>query len=207
ALGRALERALPEPEAALARGILLGLRDGIPEDVNEAFNASGTSHLIAISGYNVMLVAGAVVGALAPIAGRQRATVLAMGVVGAYAAFVGGEPPVLRATLMALVMLGATLAGRPGSALTAVTLAGAVLVAWRPLNVLDVSFQLSFAATLGIVLLAEPLRRWLVGVLAAGLPGAVAQVLAAHVSVTSAASLAVLPIIASTFGRLSLVSL
>src|SRR5690606_22615188 len=55
ALGRALERALPEPEAALARGILLGLRDGIPEDVNEAFNASGTSHLIAISGYNVML--------------------------------------------------------------------------------------------------------------------------------------------------------
>lgn len=118
-LGTALERALPEPEAALAQGILLGQRSAIPEDVNEAFNDAGISHLIAISGYNVMLLAGAVIGVAAPIVGRKQATLLALVAIALYAAFVGGSPPVLRAALMAFVMLGATLAGRPGSALTA----------------------------------------------------------------------------------------
>ena len=205
--GEALERSLPEPEAALARGILLGQRASIPEDVNEAFNAAGISHLIAISGYNVMLVAGAVIGALTPLAGRRRGTIIAMAVVVLYGAFVGWEPSVARAVLMALVMLGATLAGRPGSALTGVALAGAALVAAQPLIIEDVSFQLSFAATLGIIMLATPLREWLLRVLVPQMATGPASALADHVSVTVAASLAVLPIIASSFGRLSLVSL
>ena len=206
-LGEALERTLPEPEAALARGILLGQRASIPEDVNEAFNAAGISHLIAISGYNVMLVAGAVTGATAAFLGRQRATVLAMVVVVAYAVFVGGSPSVLRAMLMALVMLGATLAGRPGNALTGVSLAGAGLVLWSPLIIEDVSFQLSFAATLGIVTLASPLREWLLQTLVPRLDDRLASMLADSLAVTTAASLAVTPIIASTFGRFSVVSL
>jgi competence protein ComEC len=130
-----------------------------------------------------------------------------MALVVLYAAFVGGEPSVLRATLMAMVMLGATLVGRPGSALTGVTLAGAVLVAWRPLIVDDVSFQLSFAATLGIVTLATPAREWLLGVLHPRLSNALAAAVAGHLAVTFAASMAVVPIIASAFGRLSLVAL
>jgi competence protein ComEC len=206
-LSESLEHSLPEPEGALARGILLGQRASIPEDVNDAFNAAGISHLIAISGYNVMLVAGAVIGAVTPAAGRRRATLVAMGVVVAYAAFVGGEPSVLRATLMALVMLGATLAGRPGSGLTAVALAGAALVAWRPLIIQDISFQLSFAATLGLVTLATPVREWLLEVLDARLSNAMASAIADNVSLTFAASLAVTPIIAANFGRLSLISL
>ncbi len=206
-LGEALARTLPEPEAALARGILLGQRSTIPDDVNEAFNAAGISHLIAISGYNVMLVAGAVIGALTPLAGRRRATAIAMAVVVAYAVFVGGSPSVLRAMLMALVMLGATLAGRPGSALTGVALAGAGLVLWRPLIIEDVSFQLSFAATLGLVLLATPLRERLLALLVPAMPGGIASFVAEQVAVTTAATIAVLPIIASSFGRLSLVSL
>ena len=70
-LGRALERSMPEPEAALAKGMLLGQRDGIPKDVEEEFNDAGISHLIVISGANVMLVAGFVVGALRSVAGRE----------------------------------------------------------------------------------------------------------------------------------------
>src|SRR5690606_9789178 len=76
--GEALKRALPEPESALARGILLGQRASIPAEVNDAFNAAGISHLIAISGYNVMLVGGALIGLLSPLIGRREATVFAL---------------------------------------------------------------------------------------------------------------------------------
>jgi competence protein ComEC len=205
--GEALEQTLPEPESALAKGILLGQRASIPDDVNDAFNAAGISHLIAISGYNVMLVAGAAIGAMAPLIGRRPATRVAMLLVIGYAIFVGASPSVLRAALMAQVMLGATLVGRPGSAFAGVVLAGALLVAWRPLIIEDVSFQLSFAATLGIVLLATPLREYLASRMPARVPGGVASFVTEQVAVTTAASVAVLPIIASSFGRLSIVSL
>jgi competence protein ComEC len=206
-LSGSLERALPEPESALARGMLLGERTSIPDEVNDAFNAAGISHLIAISGFNVMLVAGAVLAAMAPVVGRRKAVMIAMGVVAAYAVFVGGSASVLRAMLMAWVMLGAALAGRPGSALTGVVLAGAVLVAWRPLIIEDVSFQLSLGATLGIVLAERPLRERLLTVLVPRLPGGFAAFTAEQAAVTTAATVAVLPIMAASFGSLSLVAL
>ena len=205
-LGQALERALPEPESALARGILLGQRASIPADLTEDMNRAGISHLIAISGQNVAIVAGALVASLAWLIGRRPATAAAIVLVLAYAVFVGGSPSVLRAAAMATVMLGATLAGRPGSALGAVTLAAALLVAWRPLIVDDVAFQLSFAATLGIVLVAKPIQELLQSYLSR-LPQGAGAFLAENISITTAASLAVLPVIAGTFGRLSLVSL
>jgi competence protein ComEC len=204
--GRALERSLPEPESALARGILLGQRASIPTDLTSDFNDAGISHLVAISGYNVMLIAAFVTAGLGWLTGRRQATLIAMLLVVAYAAFVGGSPSVLRAALMAQVMLGATLAGRPGSALRGVLIAGAVLVAWQPLIIDDVSFQLSFAATLGIVLLAERARAWLQGRLSF-LPEGAAAFFSEQLSVTVAASVAVLPVIATSFGRLSIVSL
>lgn len=204
-LGEALARSLPEPEGALARGVLLGERAAIPDAVMDDLNRAGVSHLVVISGYNVTLVAGFVVAACAWLVGRRRATVLAMAAVLAYAAFVGGGAPVLRAAVMALVMLGATLAGRPAGALSGVLLAGAVLTAWRPLAIQDVSFQLSFTATLGMVLLAPPLAARLAGGLS-GLPTGAASFLAEQAAVTTAASLAVLPIIAANFGRVALVA-
>jgi len=205
-LGNALERALPEPESALARGILLGQRASIPDGLMDDFNRAGISHLIAISGQNVAIVAAFVVGSLAWLIGRRPATAVAIVFVLVYAVFVGASPSVLRAAVMAVVMLGATLAGRPGSALSSVVLAAGLLVAWRPLIVDDVAFQLSFAATLGIVLAAERLRQ-LISPRLGGLPGWLAAPLAENVAITSAASLAVLPVIAGSFGRLSLVSL
>jgi competence protein ComEC len=202
----ALKRSLPEPESALARGILLGERASIPADLTDDLNRAGISHLIAISGENVAIVAGVLVASLAWLIGRRPATLAAIVLVLLYTVFVGASPSVLRAAVMATLMLGATLAGRPGSALGAVTLAAAALVAWRPLVVDDVAFQLSFAATLGIILasqriqsLIEPRLTWL--------PGPLADFLAENLAITTSASLAVLPVIAASFGRLSLVSL
>ena len=206
-LSESLERTLPEPESALARGILLGQRTSIPDEVNDAFNTAGISHLIAISGYNVMLVAGAVVAAMAPVVGRRKAVLIAMVVVAAYAVFVGSSASVLRAMVMAWVMLGAVLAGRPGSALTGVVVAGALLVLWRPLIIKDVSFQLSLGATLGIVLLERPVREGLLSLLVPRMPGGIASFLAEQTAVTTAATVAVLPIMAVSFGSLSIVSL
>ncbi|HLG11636.1 MAG TPA: ComEC/Rec2 family competence protein, partial [Dehalococcoidia bacterium] len=195
--GEALERALPEPESALARGILLGQRASIPEDVTDDFNRAGISHLIAISGQNVVLVAGFVVAALASLIGRRPATVVAIAVVLFYAVFVGASPSVLRAALMATVMLGAVLVGRPGSALPGVVVAAAVLVAARPLLIDDASFQLSFASTLGIVLVSQRLRLMILARINL-LPGWLAAFLAENLAITTAASFAVLPVIAGT---------
>ncbi len=206
-LGGALERALPEPEAALAKGILLGDRSGIPRDLTDDFNRAGISHLVAISGANVTIVAGMVVGSLAWLIGRRRASLAAMAVVLFFAVFVGAEPSVLRAAVMGVFMLGAGVAGRPGSALSAVVFAAALLTLAEPLAVDDVSFQLSFAATLGLVLLEGPLRAALASVLARVAPAALVAPVAENLAVTAAATLAVLPITVATFARVSLVAL
>jgi len=205
-LSDALKRSLPEPESALARGILLGQRASIPRSLSDDLNAAGISHLIAISGYNVTLVAGIVVASLAGLLGVRPATAIAIVAVLVYAAFVGGSPSVLRAAAMGVVMLGARLAGRPGSALGAVVFAGAVLAAWQPLIVDEVAFQLSFAATLGIVLLAGRLRDLIVPIFE-GLRLPFAAWLAENVAVTASATAAVLPVTALTFDRVSLVAI
>jgi competence protein ComEC len=204
--GHALEWSLPEPEAALAKGMLLGQRADIPRDLTDDFNTAGISHLIAISGFNVMLLAGIVVASFSPLTGRRQAVVAAIVIVLAYAAFTGASPSVLRATAMALVVLGATLFGRQRSGFTAVAIAGAALVLWQPLIIADVAFQLSFAATVGIVLYAQRVRDALLSRLS-GLSQPTASFLAENLAVTTVASIAVLPIIAGSFGRLSLVSL
>ena len=208
---------MPEPEAALAKGMLLGQRDGIPKDVEEEFNDAGISHLIVISGANVMLVAGFVVGALRSVAGRRQAILVAMVVVAAYALFVGGSPPVLRAAVMAIVVLGGVLFGRGefsrgvasplhSHGLNALLLAAVVMTLLEPQVVSDVSFQLSFAATLGIVLFAGRFEERFDSLLQS-LPEAPARFLSGQLAMTTAASIAVIPIIAIYFGRLSLVSI
>jgi competence protein ComEC len=203
-LDEALARSMPEPEAALARGILLGQRSSMPRDLTDDFNAAGISHLVAISGYNVMLVAGLCLSSLSWLIGRRKAVVAAMLLVLLFALFVGASPSVLRAALMAQLMLGAVLAGRPGSGLTAVALAGALLALADPLIIDDVGFQLSFTATLGLVILARPLTAALTGLLQR-FPGG--QYTAENLAITAAASIAVLPVIVLTFGRVSLVAL
>jgi competence protein ComEC len=204
--GHALERSFQEPHAALAKGMLLGQRADIPRDLTDDFNTAGISHLIAISGFNVMLLAGFVTACFGPLTGRRQAIVAAIVIVLAYAAFTGASPSVLRATAMAVVMLVATLVGRQRSGFTAVVMAGAALVLWQPLIIADVAFQLSFAATVGIVLYAQPVRDALLSRLSR-LSQPTASFLAENLAVTTVASIAVLPIIAGSFGRLSLVSL
>jgi len=210
-LSSALENALPEPEAALAQGILLGRRASLPDDLKEDLNDTNTSHLIAVSGYNVTLVAGLFVGGLAWLIGRRPAAWLALLAIIAYAVLVGGQPSVQRAAIMGGMYVVAIALGRQSGALQGLALAGAGMTAFDPLLMKDISFQLSFASTLGLVLFAPALRarleaaiaRWSPDREVAGPLRGVIELLA----VTVAAVAFTLPITAVNFQRISLIAI
>jgi competence protein ComEC len=210
-LSSALADALPQPEASLAQGILLGRRTSLPAALAQAFNDTGTSHLLAVSGYNVTLVAGLVIAGLAWLIGRRPAAWLALvGVLG-YACLVGGQPPVVRSAIMGGLYVVATALGRQSGGLSALALAGAGMTAFDAQLVKDPSFQLSFASTLGLIVFAPALRARLETALlaAAGddaLPGPL-RAAVELVAVTLAAIAFTLPIVAVHFGRISLIAL
>ncbi len=209
-LGDALARTLPEPQAALAQGIFLGQRSAIPDDLNEDMNLTGTSHLIAISGHNVSLVAALIIASLAWLVGRRQASVVALIAIAGYTLLTGASPTVVRAAIMGSLFVIATLAGRPGSAGTSIALAGAVMTAWQPLVIEDVSFQLSFAAILGIVYLAPAFQDHAVSLLRergieAGEGGPAAFIVESS-ALTAAAVFATMPLFALYFDRVSIVT-
>ena len=197
ALADPLRRLIPEPEGGIVRGIVLGERAAVDADLANAFARSGTSHLLAISGFNMTLVATAV----AIVArGRVRpaiTAVLTVSCVLAYSILVGLAPSVARAAVMAVVAsLGLAFGRRPATD-NALALAVATMVGIDASAVGDVGFLLSATATGGLLYLGDPITRRL-----AFLPGAVRQGLAT----TLAATLPTIPIIAAVFGRISLVS-
>jgi len=210
-LSSSLEDALPEPEAALAQGILLGRRASLPDDLRQDLNDTNTSHLIAVSGYNVTLVAGLFIGGLAWLIGRRPAAWLALLAIIAYAALVGGQPSVQRAAIMGGMYVVAIALGRQSGALQGLALAGAGMTAFDPLLMKDISFQLSFASTIGLVLFAPALRTRLEAAIARGssdreLAGPLRGVIEL-LAVTVAAIAFTLPITAVNFQRISLVAI
>jgi competence protein ComEC len=182
---------LPSVSAALLGGLVLGSRTALPADVQEAFRSAGVFHVLAVSGFNVALLAGAV-WTLVRAAGGGRRAAAASGIVAvlAFAAVVGPEPSVVRATIMAVLVLTAVLLEREASVTNSLALAALAILAVRPGDLRDPGFQLSFAATAGIV--AAPMPR---GGLAAAL------------AVSLAAQLAVLPVTLAHFNQLSTIGI
>ncbi len=219
-LRRVIDTHLPEPHAALAAGILLGQRADIPRSLTEQMHLTGTSHIVAISGANLTIIAGLLSlvirrsgQALAGLAGRmgrspalpltwQAVTValLALSAIWAYAWLVGWGASVVRAAAMSSLVLAAPLPlvhQRRAFAPTSLTWAAVAMVAVRPTVLWDVGFQLSALATAGILFLAPALLTRL-----GRLPGWLGEPLA----ITLAAQIAVLPVLMVTFGRVSLIS-
>jgi len=113
--GDALTRVLPEPEAGLAAGILIGLRDRVDRDLAAAFTTAGVSHVVAISGWNIAIVAAAIAAMTGRLGRRRRSVVTILAIV-TYVAFAGASASVVRAALMAGVVLLARETGRAGRA-------------------------------------------------------------------------------------------
>ncbi len=198
-----LARVVPEPMAGLASAILVGRRDRVGREVTDAFTATGLGHVVAISGWNIALI-GAVIGSLlaASGVGRRRRTVVIVVALGLFTLVAGGGASVVRASLLGGVALVARVTGRPGSAAAALGLATFGLLLLDPAMATDIGFQLSVAATAGLLAWGSRISERLGG----ARPGAPRRWLAESLGVSLAAQAATLPLVLFHFGRLSLVS-
>src|SRR5215470_2509070 len=192
---------LPATSAALLGGLLLGEKTGLPPEASEAFRRAGVYHILAVSGFNVALLASSVFFVLSTLGVPRRVTAVVAGaaLVG-FALVVGGQASVLRATVMGLLLLGALLLDRESQLMNALALAVLVLLAWRPGDLGEPGFQLSFAATAGIIYLAPSLTAWLTG---RGWP----SWLATSTAVSLGAQAAVTPVMLVHFNQLSLIAI
>ncbi len=155
-----ITRMIPDPEAALAGGILLGVKQSLGAELLQKFRDTGVAHIVVLSGYNIAVVASAVAASVVflPFTFRIIASVLAIIL---FAMMVGGGATVVRATIMILVVILARATGRESDALRALFLAGGFMVAANPMILLyDVSFQLSFAATLALIVLSPVIEKY-----------------------------------------------
>ncbi len=211
-LAQALAQVLPEPQASLAQGIILGMRGNIPGDLNDAFARSGTTHLLAISGFNIGVMAGIMLGVGLFLFGRRHYLYvwLAFIAVWFYAIITGMNPPVLRGAIMASIFLIAEALGRQRSGMVALTLAAAVMVGIHPYILGDASFQLSFLAMAGLVFIYPVFndlgRRFIAARIGEeGLSSSLANLIIGIFAATLAAIIAVWPVVAYYFGIFSLV--
>ncbi len=214
ARGRIVERlyaVLPAGEASLVAGVLLGADERMPEPVRSAFRTTGTAHILAVSGFNVTIVAAASMAAFAALLGARRGAIAAGGAILLYTLLAGADPPVVRAAIMAGIVLLASRLGRQSSALASLAAAAIAMTLWDPSALTDVGFQLSFLATLGLVLAGRPLqtvlRRWADDAIGHdGLRGFV-MLVGEVVLITFVAQAATLPLSAYVFHQLPVTSL
>ena len=201
-MSESLETSLSEPQASVAQAVVLGIRSDISPSVYEDFRDSGTAHILAISGLHMAIIAGILLSVSVSLFGRQRPTyfVVTLCALWAYALLAGMSPSVMRAAIMVSLFLFAIYLGRQRSVMTALAFAAAVMVAINPQILWQVSFQLSFVAVTGIVLLAPIFQGW-------GARTRAPNVVVDSFSVTLAAILATFPLIAHYFGYVSLVGL
>ena len=200
----------PDPEASLLAGILLGVESGIPGPVRESFRETGTTHIIAISGFNITIVAGLITSLLRK-AFRPWAAALGAGLgIGFYTVLVGADPAVVRAALMGGSALLAHQIGRRQHGLNALALASLAMAVQDPLILWKISFQLSLAATLGLVLYAERLQARLEGILVRWMPAEgvkrISGPISEYVLFTLAAQATTLPLLVFHFHQVSLSS-
>ena len=169
-LGRLLDQLPPGPGRGLLRALILGQRGGLPRGVRDEFAATGTAHLLAISGLHMAMVWGLavlvlrlVLAAIPGLALRVPVPKLAAGLALlpclAYAALAGWSTPTLRAFIMAACLVGALMVNRPYRASGGLALAAIIITALWPNSPLELSFQLSFTAVCCILLVAAPLAR------------------------------------------------
>lgn len=196
-----LNAIVPEPEAALGAGILLGIRSGIAPEIEDAFADAGLTHVVAISGWNIAIVAAVVAAVVAPLGrhgtGRWASVAIGVGAVAGYVVLTGAGPSVVRAALMAAAMLLVRLGGSRAHAASALCAAAGVMLLAGPAVLWDVGFQLSLLATGGLI--------WFGGGIEARL-GWLPSVVREPIALTLAAQLTTLPVLLVNFERLSLVA-
>ena len=199
-----------DPEASLLAGILLGVDAGLSAPLQQAFKDTGTAHIIAISGFNIAIIAGIFVKLFSRLLGTRRGTVAAVAGIAFYTFLVGANASVVRAALMGTISLFAVQVGRRQQGLNTLAFVAGIMALLNPSVLWDVGFQLSFFATLGLVLYGDPFQQAAENLIAHIFPGSNAkkfsELIAEFALLTFAAQLTTLPIMAYQFKQISLVS-
>lgn len=192
---------LPEPESGLLTGLLIGGSDVLASETKAAFARAGLSHIVAVSGYNMSIVADGLV-ILALVFGLWRRWAVGIAVIGLalFLMVIDGSAASLRAALMAWLAFGAYFVGRPGASWNGLLIAATLMLIADPLLMrFDIGFQLSFLATLALLVFARHFetfgffRTWY---------GKVAALFLTTITI----ELFTLPVIISAFGMVSLVA-
>lgn len=203
-------RMFPDPESSLMAGILLGVDTGLSQELQQAFKNTGTAHIIAISGFNISIIAGLFVTFFSRFLGPRRGALLAVIGIVFYTILVGGDAAVVRAAIMGSLALFAKQVGRRQAALNTLLTVALLMCLWNPLYIWDVGFQLSFFATLGLILYADPFSQFANRIILKYFPTSAAekfaQLFSEFVLLTLAAQVTTIPIMAYHFQRISLVS-
>ncbi|MFZ5965591.1 MAG: DNA internalization-related competence protein ComEC/Rec2 [Bacillota bacterium] len=186
---------MAEREGNLLLGILLGDKQAVDQETYQSFKKTGVAHVLAVSGLHVGIIYYSLEKLLKKVSAVKRMSMILL-VLWMYVFVVGGSPSIVRAVSMVTILLLAPLFNRKYDPITALMLVAFFILVKNPLYLMDVGFQLSFAAVLSIFLLYKPLRKKL-----DTLPQTLAEVL----SITLAAQLGTGPIIAYHFNYLPLV--
>jgi competence protein ComEC len=200
----------PDPESSLLAGVLLGMDTGLTSELQQAFKNTGTAHIIAISGFNISIIAGIFFAFFSKFLGPRRGSLLAILGIAFYTLLVGADAAVVRAAIMGSLALFARQVGRRQFALNTLLAVAMLMCLWNPLYIWDVGFQLSFFATLGLILYATPLSEAANRLITRYFPTSsaerFAELFSEFVLLTLAAQITTIPIMAYHFQRISLVS-
>lgn len=200
-IARVIEDSLPPQQAGLMNGMLTGYTEGLSDNVKEAFSDAGLSHIMAVSGANVAFVAIPVIYLLRLLRlGKRTSNTLVISFLIFFVYITGFEPSVLRSVIMAVTVLAGAVIWREGDIFTTIAFSAILLLIVSPHMLFNIGFQLSYVATLSLVLLGKPFKNM---IKIRFIPGKLKDVLAA----TIAAQAGVLPVTAVYFNKVSLVSL
>lgn len=188
---------LPPTQSALLSGILLGIKQDLPVNLRLALRDTSTLHIVVASGQNLTILAGLILH-LAGLIKRRTAIMLVLLLIGTYTILTGVQIPILRAAIMFSLAALAQLFGRQNDGFWVLIATACFLLLLNPKWVGDLSFQMSFLASFGVIVVAPILEKLMKNV-----PIIVRE----NLSVTLGAQIMVLPVIASNFHQLSLVSL
>ena len=195
-----INKVIPIPESDLANGLILGARGGFDEEMKNEFIGTGTIHIIALSGYNVSIVAEGVMKTFSLIFSQIISIIFGIVIILLFIIMTGASATAIRAGIMATIMLLGRMTGRNYMAGRALVIAGLLMIAYDPRVLIDMSFQLSFIATGGVLFLTPKILHWF-----KFLPMRFG--IREMIATTIAATMAVLPILLYLTGILSLVSI
>ena len=201
---------IPFPESAVLSGILLGIESEIPEYLWDSYQASGTIHIIAISGFNITIIALLSFRVFQNFLGWKWALPSTICVILFYTLLVGANPPVVRAAIMGIVALTARQIGRRAVGIYTLVLAATVILIGNPFLLWNISFQLSFLATLALLTMVDPIDGWIKSRFEKHFSVQAAQIIMPIVSIlitTFSATLVIFPVLFKMNPEFSTISL